>query len=95
MKIQGHWPCLLELIQNYFSAMEQCFPLTIFQHKHQHKPNFSETNRAWPTLANGQRHLVLRGLISTRCVATVMCGCSDMARLGLKAVGDDGKARRD
>jgi len=29
-----------ELIQPYFSAMEQCFLLTIFQYKHQHKPDF-------------------------------------------------------
>jgi hypothetical protein len=45
--------------------------------------------------ANGQRHLVLRGLISTRCVAMVMCGCSDMAWFGSEAVGDDGKAQYD
>ena len=41
----GRWysssPCSLKLIQNYFSVMEQCFPLIIFQHKHQHKSNFS------------------------------------------------------
>ena len=34
-------PYLLELIQNYFSAMEQCFAFITFQHKHEHKPNFS------------------------------------------------------
>ena len=34
------------LLQQYFSANEQCFSLTINQHKQQHKPNFSETNRA-------------------------------------------------
>ena len=37
---------LLMLLQQYFSANEQCFSLTINQHKQQHKPNFSETNRA-------------------------------------------------
>jgi hypothetical protein len=26
---------------SYFSAMEQCFPLTTFQYKHELKPNFS------------------------------------------------------
>jgi len=37
---------LLMLLQQYFSANEQCFSLTINQHKQQYKPNFSETNRA-------------------------------------------------
>jgi len=32
----------LELLQQYFSANAQCFPLTT----NQHKPNFSKTNRA-------------------------------------------------
>jgi hypothetical protein len=26
---------------SYFLVMKQCFSLTTFQHKHQHKPNFS------------------------------------------------------
>jgi hypothetical protein len=38
--------CSLELLQQYFSANEQYFPLTTNQHTHQQKPNFSETNRA-------------------------------------------------
>ena len=32
----------LELLQQYFLANVQCFPLTTNQHQHQHKPNFSE-----------------------------------------------------
>ena len=36
----------LELLHQYFSVNKQCFPLTTNQHKHQHKPNFSEVNRA-------------------------------------------------
>ena len=27
--------------RSYFSAIERCFPLKTFQHKHQYKPNFS------------------------------------------------------
>ena len=38
----------LELLQQYFSANAQCFALTTNQHKHQHKQNFSKTNRAGP-----------------------------------------------
>jgi hypothetical protein len=37
--------CITTVLQQYFSANKQCFPLTINQYKHQHKPNFSETNR--------------------------------------------------
>ena len=36
----------LELLHQYFSVNKQCFPLTTNQHKHKHKPNFSEVNRA-------------------------------------------------
>ena len=35
---------------SYFSVMEQYFPLTTFQHKHQHKPNFSISEQGtWMT----------------------------------------------
>ena len=40
------WPYSAAPLQQYFSTIQQCFPLTAFQHKHHHKPNFSETNRA-------------------------------------------------
>ena len=39
-------PYSAALLQQYFSASEQYFLLTEFQHKHQHKPNFSEMNMA-------------------------------------------------
>lgn len=29
----AHWPCSATLLQQYFSANKQCFPLTAFQHK--------------------------------------------------------------
>jgi len=32
---------LVETALELLLVMEQCFPLTTFQHKHQHKPNFS------------------------------------------------------
>jgi hypothetical protein len=44
-RIVARHKCFAALLQQYFSANEQCFPLTTNQHKHQYKPNFSETNR--------------------------------------------------
>ena len=41
--------CSLELIQNYFSAIEQYFSLATFQHKYQHKPNFSINEQGYVT----------------------------------------------
>jgi hypothetical protein len=37
---------LLHYFNGIFLANEQCFSLTIFQYKHQHRPNFSETNNS-------------------------------------------------
>ena len=41
--LHAYYICEME---QYFSANEQCIPLTTNQHEYQHKPNFSEMNRA-------------------------------------------------
>jgi hypothetical protein len=48
----------LALFFSTISANEQCFSLTTNQHKHRHKPNFSDDRRFIPALSDG--HLMKR-----------------------------------
>ena len=47
---------------SYFSAIKQCFPLTAFQHKHQHKPNIQCTGESQSLLASFPKHFGIPSL---------------------------------